>query len=103
QYKLLDVNPRIGATFRLFVDANGLDVVRALYLDLTGHHVGRSAATNGRTWLVENHDLVSSVRYIRDHRLTPREWWASLRGVDECAWFASDDLKPFAVMALRFV
>src|SRR5436190_4563137 len=103
QYKLLDVNPRIGSTFRLFVDANGLDVVRALYLDLTGRHVGPAAAANGRTWLVENHDLVSSARYIRDRRLTPREWWASLRGVDECAWFASDDLKPFVVMALRFV
>ena len=103
QYKLLDVNPRIGATFRLFVDANGLDVVRALYLDLTGRHVGPGEAANGRTWLVENHDLVSSIRYIRDGRLTPREWWVSLRGVDECAWFASDDLKPFAVMALRFL
>src|SRR5216683_4807846 len=34
-FKVLDVNPRIGATFRLFVDANGMDVVRALYLDLT--------------------------------------------------------------------
>ena len=34
-YKLLDVNPRVGSTFRLFVSSTGLDVVRALYLDLT--------------------------------------------------------------------
>jgi D-aspartate ligase len=27
EYKLLDVNPRVGATFRLFVDSNGMDVV----------------------------------------------------------------------------
>jgi D-aspartate ligase len=32
QYKLLDVNPRVGQTFRLFVDSIGTDVVRALYL-----------------------------------------------------------------------
>src|SRR3990172_3381338 len=33
RYKLLDANPRVGMTFRLFVDTEGLDVVRALYLD----------------------------------------------------------------------
>jgi predicted ATP-grasp superfamily ATP-dependent carboligase len=103
QYKLLDVNPRIGATFRLFVDPNGIDVVRALYLDLTGREVAVCGAVNGRTWMVENHDLLSSMRYIRDGRLTPRAWLLSLRGVDERAWFASDDPMPFAVMALRFL
>jgi D-aspartate ligase len=103
QYKLLDVNPRIGATFRLFVGLNGVDVVRAMYLDLTGGQVDTREAPNGRTWLVENHDLLSSIRYIRDGRLTPREWWVSLQRVDEYAWFASDDLGPFAVMAVRFL
>ena len=103
QYKLLDVNPRIGATFRLFVGVNGVDVVRALYLDLTGREVAMGEAADGRTWLVENHDLLSSIRYIRDGRLTPREWWNSLHGVDERAWFASDDPMPFAIMALRFL
>ena len=36
QYKVLDVNPRIGCTFRLFAATNGMDVARALYLDMTG-------------------------------------------------------------------
>src|SRR5215471_4174192 len=31
-FKLLDVNPRLGATFRLFVDTHEMDVVRAQYL-----------------------------------------------------------------------
>src|SRR5439155_11729905 len=31
QYKLLDPNPRVGSTFRLFVDEQGLDVVRVPY------------------------------------------------------------------------
>src|SRR5207248_9926596 len=35
-YKLLDPNPRIGQTFRLFVDADGMDVARYAYLHLTG-------------------------------------------------------------------
>ena len=39
QYKVLDVNPRIGGTFRLFVAQNGMDVARALYLDMTGQPV----------------------------------------------------------------
>src|SRR5204863_3947033 len=65
-YKVLDVNPRIGATFRLFVAENGMDVARALYLDLTGQPVPGGLAREGRRWLVEDHDLVSSLRYRRD-------------------------------------
>ena len=103
QYKLLDVNPRIGATFRLFVGRSGVDVVRALYLDLTASPVEASQAVDGRRWLVENHDVVSSLRYIRDGRLSAFGWWNSLQGVDERAWFASDDLLPFAMMAWRFL
>jgi len=39
QYKVLDVNPRIGCTFRLFTATNGMDAARALYLDMTGQSV----------------------------------------------------------------
>ena len=35
-YKLLDFNPRIGAQFRLFETEQGIDVVRAAHLTLTG-------------------------------------------------------------------
>lgn len=103
QYKLLDVNPRIGATFRLFVGTNGIDVARALYLDLTGQQVEMAGAQEGRKWLVENHDIISSLRYLRDGRLTLPSWLQSFRGVNEGAWFASDDPLPFAVMCLRFL
>jgi D-aspartate ligase len=103
QYKLLDVNPRIGATFRLFVAGNGLDVARALYLDLTGQPVEAGSAREGRKWLVENYDAVSSLRYLRDQRLTPGGWLGSFRGLEECAWFSLDDPLPFAVMWLRFL
>ena len=100
-YKLLDVNPRVGATFRLFVGTGGMDVVRALYLDLTGQPVPRDEARDGRRWVVENLDLTSSRKYVADGKLTWREWARSFRGVEEAAWFARDDPKPFAAMCAQ--
>ena len=38
---------------------------------------------------------------MRSGELTPRAWLASLRTVDETAWFARDDLRPFGLMCLR--
>jgi D-aspartate ligase len=45
RFKLLDVDPWIGSSFRLFVADNGLDALRALYLDLTSQAVPRGDAT----------------------------------------------------------
>lgn len=101
-YKVLDVNPRIGATFRLFVGDDGMDVVRAMYLDLTGQPVPASRMCEGRKWFVEDLDLVSSVKYARDGVLNAGEWLDSFGGVRESAWFARDDLSPFWGMCGRF-
>jgi D-aspartate ligase len=101
QYKLLDVNPRVGATFRLFIGTNGIDVVRALYLDMAGEPVPSTTAREGRKWMVENYDLASSLRHFRDRNLTVREWARSIRGVEELAWFSVDDPAPFARMAWK--
>jgi D-aspartate ligase len=101
QYKLLDVNPRVGTTFRLFVDSAGMDVVRALYRDLTGQPVVRGAPCEGRKWVVENFDLVSSLTYCRDGKVGAREWIGSYRGVQEVSWFARDDLLPFVTVGWR--
>jgi D-aspartate ligase len=100
QYKLLDVNPRVGSTFRLFVDSNGMDVVRALYLDLTGQPVKGGVAREGRKWIVEHSDLLSSLRYGRLGTLTLTEWARSLCGIEEGAWLARDDLVPLAAICL---
>jgi D-aspartate ligase len=94
QYKVLDINPRIGATFRLFVAENGIDVVRALYLDLTGQQVPPSCQREGRKWFVES-DLKSCLDYRREGDLTIRQWLSSLRGIEEAGYFAWDDLTPF--------
>jgi predicted ATP-grasp superfamily ATP-dependent carboligase len=95
QYKLLDVNPRIGATFRLFVGADGMDVLRAVYLDLTGRPVPPSSANDGRQWLVEHLDLRSAMTYVRRGDISAGEWLRSLRHIDETAWWERMDPVPF--------
>jgi predicted ATP-grasp superfamily ATP-dependent carboligase len=96
-YKVLDVNPRIGATFRLFASPGGLDVARCLYLDQTCQPLPSAALDEGRKWVVEDRYL-KCLRYRRDESFSVREWAGALRGVSEAAWFAADDLGPFAAM-----
>jgi D-aspartate ligase len=96
RYKVNDINPRVGAMFRVFVGENGMDVVRALYQDMTGHPVTPAGAPEGRKWIVEDVDLLSSIRYWRDGKLTLKEWINSLRGVRELTFLAADDPLPFA-------
>lgn len=100
QYKVLDVNPRIGSTFRLFVGRRGLDVVRALYLDLTAQPVPTDEMVEGRKWLDE-HDFSSSLRYLRDGNLTLRQWATSVRGLQETVYLAQDDLAPVVHLGLQ--
>lgn len=92
-YKILDVNPRIGAAFRLFVDDAGMDVARIYYLDVTGQAVPPVRPREGRKWMLED-DVASFLHYRRDGRLTLGAWARSLRGVEETAWFAFDDPSP---------
>jgi D-aspartate ligase len=98
RYKLLDVNPRLGSTFRLFVDDQDLDVLRAMYLDLTGQTVPARGRYEGRRWWVEPLDLWAVPGYRQHDGLTWAEWAQSLRGVREAAWFARDDPIPFAAI-----
>ncbi|HSL07381.1 MAG TPA: carboxylate--amine ligase [Pseudonocardiaceae bacterium] len=100
QYKLLDFNPRLGAQFRLFHDTAGIDVVAAAHLDLTGRDIPTGLPRIGRRFLVENYDPIAALRY-RGDGLDLRSWVASVRRVDELAWFARDDLAPFGLMCLR--
>jgi predicted ATP-grasp superfamily ATP-dependent carboligase len=99
QFKVLDVNPRIGATFRLFVGDGGLDVARAFYLDMTGQQVPASRPFEGRKWLVEDRDLASSLRYWQDGNLTLARWLTSFAGVQETAYLTGDDILPVLARA----
>jgi predicted ATP-grasp superfamily ATP-dependent carboligase len=101
-YNLLDANPRLGATFRLFVGHNGMDVARAEYLHFTGQPVSPSHLCSGRKWILEDADLVSCIRYYRDGALKLSDWMGSYRGIQECAWYAADDIAPFLRMCRSF-
>ena len=101
QYKLLDFNPRLGAQFRLFRDTAGVDVALAQYIDLTGGAIPEGEQVDGRSFLVENYDPIGALGYWRSGELSLPSWLASLRTVDETAWFARDDLRPFGLMCLR--
>ena len=101
KYKVLDINPRVGQAFRLFVSANDLDVVRALYLDQTGQAVPDSPRREGRRWIIEDYDLVSSVDYFREGTLSLGAWVRSFSRLEEGAWFAWRDPLPFFDMLGR--
>lgn len=101
EYKLLDLNPRLGATFRLFVGSNGMDVLRAMHLDLTGRPVPASLPVEGRKWVTEIHDLRTSSALVRRRDLSLGQWARSFAGVAETAWLAADDPLPAAAVAVR--
>jgi predicted ATP-grasp superfamily ATP-dependent carboligase len=98
-YKVLDINPRVGQAFRLFLSENGLDVVRALYLDFAGQDVPRSKPCEGRRWMIEDLDLISSLHYRQEGSLRFWPWLRSYWGVQEGMWFSWRDPKPFLIMA----
>lgn len=102
-YKVLDVNPRIGGAFRMFVALNGMDVVRALYLDLTGQAAETVVPREGRRWIIEDYDLVSSYHYFKEGSLSLVAWLRSFRGVEEGKWFSWKDPMPFLKMSAELV
>jgi predicted ATP-grasp superfamily ATP-dependent carboligase len=103
KYKVLDINPRVGQAFRLFVADNDHDVVRALYLDLTGQPQPPAERREGRRWLIEDYDAISSLHYWQEGTLGLAGWARSLRGVEEGLWFSWRDPMPFLAMTNRFL
>ncbi|MFC9628164.1 ATP-grasp domain-containing protein [Streptomyces mirabilis] len=101
QYKLLDFNPRMGAQFRLFENESGIDVVRAMHLDLTGRTVPEGEQRAGHRYIVENIDLPALLAYRRSGYTTPHA--PARASGTELAWLAGDDLRPFFTMLARFV
>jgi predicted ATP-grasp superfamily ATP-dependent carboligase len=101
QYNLLDFNPRLGAQFRIFRDSTGIDVALAAYLDLTGQAIPPCEQVDERRFMVESYDPRSALAHARRGDLSLKAWLSSVRAVDEFAWFAHDDLRPFGLMCLR--
>ena len=101
QYNLLDFNPRVGAQFRIFRDTAGIDVILAAYLDLTGQAIPAGEQLQDRTFMAESYDPLSVLAHLRRGELTPGRWLSEIRSLDEPAWFARDDLRPFGLMCAR--
>jgi len=99
RYYLLDCNPRIGAQFRLFETDAGIDVVRALHLDMTGRAVPPGRQVERRAFVVESLDVAS--RLSSKTRRSPSAPHPAKSDRVERAWFAWDDPLPFASMAVR--
>ncbi len=97
-YHLLDFNPRIGAQFRMFEDDGGVDVVRAMHLDLSGRTWSPGCQVEGERFAAENLALAAR-RYYRDDPKPPE-----IPGVPtrlRLAWFSPDDLRPFFTMIVQ--
>ncbi len=98
RYKLVDFNPRVGAQFRLFEDAGGLDVVRAQHLALTGRPVPHAAFPEGRAFVAEDFDYVARLAYRGEPTDAPAP--AGRAPSTERAWFALDDPLPVLPMVI---
>lgn len=99
QYKLVDFNPRVGAQFRIFEDAAGVDVVRAQHLALTGRPIPQAPFPEGRRLVVENVDLAARLGYRQRNRTAPHA--PRHASGTELGWFAPDDPLPLVPMILR--
>jgi D-aspartate ligase len=99
QYKLLDFNPRVGAQFRLFETTAGIDVVRAMHLDLTGRPVPAGPQVTGRGFSVE---ILDAPARVAAHVLEPGPLAVPhASGPVEPGWFARDDMLPFLMATVR--
>ena len=94
-YYLLDFNPRVGAQFRMFEDDAGVDVVRAMHLDLSGRPIPVGSQIDGERFVVEPWDLASLLS-ARRHPLDGMGGAGRPKG----AWLASDDMAPVRATAL---
>jgi D-aspartate ligase len=101
KYKLVDFNPRVGNQFRLFATDAGVDVVRALHLDLTGRPIPPGTVADGRRIVVEHIDIPARLAYrAGGHRGNgyPAAPAPPPAAGTELAWLAADDPLPFLAM-----
>ena len=101
KYKVLDINPRVGQAFRMFVSENDMDVIKSLYLDLTDQSQPEIIPREGRRWIIEDLDIISTYDYFCEGTLSVKNWMLSFRGLQEAAWFSWSDPKPFIINTYR--
>jgi len=93
--KLIELNPRYWQQSYL-ATVCGINFPLIQYLDLTGQNPEPQTKFKiGVKWLDLIADFQSFWDYFSQHRLTPWQWFKSLKGVKSIANFALDDLGPF--------
>ncbi|MET7691755.1 ATP-grasp domain-containing protein [Streptomyces sp. NPDC005483] len=100
QYKLVDFNPRTGAQFRLFENLHGVDVIRAMHLDLTGREVPDGAQVEGRVFVAGQLDFPSVAAWLAQECRLPSDLLSERP--TERAWLCRDDPLPAMAEAIRF-
>ena len=101
------IEPNIGRpTGRSAIaEAGGVELIYTMYCDILGLPLpeNRDQKYQGVKWIYFKHDLQSAVHQWRRGKLTPREWWRSIRGPKTDAVFSWKDLGPFWFDILRTV
>jgi predicted ATP-grasp superfamily ATP-dependent carboligase len=95
RYHLLDFNPRVAAGFRIFENDAGIDVVRAMHLDLSGRAVPAGSQIEGERFIVEPWHLASLLSRSR----RPITGMGGV-GRPRAAWLAADDPLPVLATAV---
>jgi predicted ATP-grasp superfamily ATP-dependent carboligase len=98
RYYLLDFNPRVGAQFRLFENGAGVDVVRAMHLDLSDREIPHAPVEEGRAFRDGFHDLQA---LLASGHTRPVAASTVRSGHIERAWLAADDPLPI-LLALAY-
>jgi D-aspartate ligase len=93
EYKLLDVNPRTWG-YHSVGPAAGVDFPYLLFRDQLGYEIPRAHGRPGVRWIRLVTDVPNAVVDMRARRLRPRDYLASLRGVDTEAVFSVRDPLP---------
>lgn len=101
-YKLIDFNPRLGAQFQLLRNEHGIDVVRAMHLDLTGRETPAGGQVEWTAFASDFTEAAAFRAYRRDGRLRPGAWLRQFLGAESRTWFAWDDMRPFFAAAVRW-
>jgi predicted ATP-grasp superfamily ATP-dependent carboligase len=93
------VEPNVGRpTGRSAIaEAAGVELLYTMYCDLAGLPLPEAREQTARpaTWVYLRHDLQAAFVAWRRGQLSPREWWASLRGPRAFAVLSARDPLPF--------
>ncbi len=80
-----------------------MDVIRSQYMDLTDQRSDEPVVPDeGRRWIIEDYDVISSIHYFLEGSLSIGEWFKSFKRCKEGAWFSWRDPVPFLVILLSF-